>query len=101
MPHVVVGFRDDGGIVRKLQTFKTLEIPRMIPRDGQHGMWNAPCCLRFLKSFLTELKETVGKKPTATFLCSFDPHRRVVTVREDVHDEYAFLPEWYISGLPQ
>ncbi|KAL1507410.1 hypothetical protein AB1Y20_008252 [Prymnesium parvum] len=44
VPRVVVGFRDEAGVVRKLQAFKTLEIPRLVRAQG---VWDPSVCLNF------------------------------------------------------
>ena len=36
-PTIICGFRDDDGYVKSVQTFKTLDIPRMV--RGKNGMW--------------------------------------------------------------
>ena len=38
MPKIVCGFRDDSGIVQKLETFRTLDIPKQLQvRRGGEG----------------------------------------------------------------
>ena len=39
MPKIVCGFRDDSGIVQKLETFRTLDIPKQLQvrKEGKGG----------------------------------------------------------------
>lgn len=39
VPKIVCGFRDDSGIVQKLETFRTLDIPKQLQvrREGREG----------------------------------------------------------------
>ncbi|KAF9972695.1 Dom-3 Z [Actinomortierella ambigua] len=42
VPTIVVGFRDDDGIVRELQTLKTADIPQIV--RGRRGFWVSQDC---------------------------------------------------------
>ena len=37
VPTIVVGFRDDNGFLRSVQTLETLTVPRLV--RGKAGMW--------------------------------------------------------------
>lgn len=37
VPKIVCGFRDDSGIVQKLETFRTLDIPKQLQVSGVEG----------------------------------------------------------------
>jgi len=58
VPHITVGFRDDDGFVRKLQTFETLQIPRMV-RGRESRLWDAKVALQFLERTLDWLDRTI------------------------------------------
>lgn len=64
VPRIIVGFRDDAGMVHKLQTIKTLEIPRMV--RGKSGMWDPAVCFSFGKLVLQWLLAEVSS-PTVLF----------------------------------
>lgn len=55
IPKIIVGFRDENGIVEDIDSFDTQEIPTI------HGknLWDACICFNFLKDFLLWVKETV------------------------------------------
>ncbi|CAG8782022.1 8880_t:CDS:2, partial [Acaulospora morrowiae] len=57
IPRIIVGFRDDNGIVKNIREFKTMEIPRMV--RGKNGMWDAAVCLNFANEFFDWLKTIV------------------------------------------
>jgi len=42
---IVVGFRDDSGLVRSVQTYKTLQLPRFVA--GKPHAWDAKLSLAF------------------------------------------------------
>ena len=52
---ILVGFRDDDGHVRKLQTLDTLKLPGYAARHA--GAWDPKTALAFADRVLTELKE--------------------------------------------
>ncbi|KAG0040235.1 Dom-3 Z [Podila clonocystis] len=66
IPTIIVGFRDDDGNVVHVQTFKTMEIPRLV--RGKEGAWDTTICINFLDSVLSFLKRLVVKDdPTLTY----------------------------------
>ncbi|KAF8206227.1 hypothetical protein K438DRAFT_1816842 [Mycena galopus ATCC 62051] len=52
---ILVGFRTPGGEVTTLQTFRTVEIPRLV-RGKAHG-WEPAKCLAFLKTHVRSQKQ--------------------------------------------
>uniref|UniRef100_S4RUU6 Decapping nuclease n=1 Tax=Petromyzon marinus TaxID=7757 RepID=S4RUU6_PETMA len=97
VPKIVAGFRDDEGVVRRLQTFETLHIPKMVADDQE--AWNGSVCLNFVEAFLTFMKKVVTKDdPKTVYLFSWEPGRDVTySVHPD--SELAFLPDWYVSEM--
>ncbi|XP_061414474.1 decapping and exoribonuclease protein isoform X3 [Lethenteron reissneri] len=91
VPKIVAGFRDDEGVVRRLQTFETLHIPKMVADDQE--AWNGSVCLNFVEAFLTFMKKVVTKDdPKTVYLFSWEPGRDVTySVHPD--SELAFLPD--------
>ncbi|KAF8896184.1 RAI1 like PD-XK nuclease-domain-containing protein [Infundibulicybe gibba] len=61
VPEIVVGFRTPSGEVQTVQTFKTIEIPRMV--RGKPGAWDPLISLDWGSRFLTFLKEVVQGSP--------------------------------------
>ncbi|KAG0097847.1 hypothetical protein BGZ93_001799 [Podila epicladia] len=66
IPTIIVGFRDDDGNVVHVQTFKTMEIPRLV--RGKEGAWDTTICINFLDAVLSFLKRLVIKDdPSLTY----------------------------------
>ncbi|KAF8986655.1 Dom-3 Z [Haplosporangium bisporale] len=66
IPTIIVGFRDDDGNVVHVQTFKTMEIPRLV--RGKEGSWDTTICINFLDGVLSFLKRLVVKDdPSLTY----------------------------------
>eukprot|EP00939_MAST-03C_sp_MAST-3C-sp1_P000861 g861.t1 len=51
VPRVVVGFRDDKGIVKKVQRFYTTKIPKLV-QGREHDMWDHRVCINFMHALL-------------------------------------------------
>ncbi|RDW83968.1 DXO/RAI1 family decapping nuclease [Aspergillus mulundensis] len=51
VPRIVVGFRDQDGIVRRLEEFETANIPSMVRKSGR-GTWDGNICINFAATFL-------------------------------------------------
>jgi RAT1-interacting protein len=58
VPRVVVGFRDEKGIVRKNQRFHTLKIPQLVA-GREEEMWDHKICLNFMHGLLAWVYRTV------------------------------------------
>ncbi|CAG8736800.1 2008_t:CDS:2, partial [Acaulospora colombiana] len=87
VPEIIVGFRNPRGILQNLQTFKTLEIPRMWMEDAgneDNGITRVGR-LRFTPSdgvtFRILDRESVGEV-------------------ENGEDRVGFLPTWYMEPNP-
>lgn len=89
-----VGFRDDQGIVHKVQKFRVEELAR-----NASGIWDKHYCLIFLDSFLQFVKDTVseGSNPHEAWLFDFHGENKDVSVRKSEHSKDLFLPDWYIE----
>ncbi|KAH9995835.1 RAI1 like PD-XK nuclease-domain-containing protein, partial [Russula vinacea] len=57
VPEILVGFRTPNGILKTTESFKTLEIPRMV--RGKENAWDPQICLSWGESFLTWIKSNV------------------------------------------
>ena len=64
MNRIVVGFRDDNGFVRKLQTLETLKLPGYAARHPR--AWDPKTALRFADRLLTWLRNHLEQLPDGT-----------------------------------
>jgi len=79
---ILVGFRDDDGHVRKLQTLDTLKLPGYAARHA--GAWDPKTALAFADRVLTELKELFAGgavAPGARVRLEYEPRRSREEVR--------------------
>ncbi|KAG2018182.1 hypothetical protein CC2G_007632 [Coprinopsis cinerea AmutBmut pab1-1] len=115
VPEIVVGFRTPSGVVTTTQSFKTIEIPRLV--RGKPGAWDPLVCLDWGNTFLKFLKGIVSDSATAqagkdaksrvwrvTFVPGTGVNLRVLgesEVEEVVNgeDRIGFLPGWYWKEL--
>ena len=67
VPRVVVGFRDENGIVKKLQRFYTLKIPTLIA-GRERELWDSKVCINFMHKLLVWIYETVSGTKTPWLL---------------------------------
>ena len=109
-----MGFRTPSGVVTTTQTFKTIEIPRLV--RGKPDRWDPLVCLNWGDQFLTFLQDLVpsledvfhSEKHVPVWRVKFTP-RTGVSVGlldeagvEDVvggEDRVGFLPRWYWDEL--
>jgi len=117
VPEIVVGFRTPAGQLSTLQTFKTIEIPRLV-RDKPHA-WDPLICLDWGKRFLAFLKSNIAAQARdqadkdagarysthSVWRVRFLPRVGITMFRldhsgvEEVRagdDRVGFLPSWYL-----
>ncbi|GJJ08011.1 hypothetical protein Clacol_002218 [Clathrus columnatus] len=122
---IVVGFRSPNGYIQNVQTFRTLDLPRMV--RGKPNAWNPSLCLTWGESVITFLKREIRtyrdnirtqlpKVPNSetgdsegivwrlTFTPGVNLSLRVLDqkeAKEVVNDEdrVGFLPRWYWDHL--
>ncbi|KAJ5612360.1 hypothetical protein N7510_005554 [Penicillium lagena] len=58
VPKIIVGFRDQNGIVRSLEELETASIPGKVKKVGR-GTWDGNICINFAAAFLEWLKQTI------------------------------------------
>ncbi|KAF7714105.1 Decapping nuclease [Penicillium ucsense] len=58
VPKIIVGFRDQQGIVRRLEELDTASIPGKVKSVGR-GSWDGNICINFAAGFLDWLKQVV------------------------------------------
>ena len=102
---IVVGFRTPNGQLTTVQSFKTLEIPRMV--RGKPNAWDAQISLDWGERFLTWVKRNVTSgivAPESVWRVKFTPRVGVeLTLLHDIErkeveageDRVGFLPTWY------
>ena len=89
---IIVGFRDDDGAVRKLQTLETLKLPGYAARHP--GAWDPKTALQFADKFLTWLRAHLGSIPEGSRVrVEYEPRRRKHEIRATVDpDAPDFVP---------
>ncbi|XP_052873562.1 decapping nuclease DXO homolog [Anopheles cruzii] len=95
---LVVGLRDDRGIVREIKDMKLNDLQR----DSRHH-WSPSVCMNFAGAFLQEVATVLQNVDNCERVYQFEynanDHRRVrYQVLDDGHKD-AFLPPWYVQYL--
>ncbi|KAJ2493494.1 decapping endonuclease targeting mRNA [Coemansia sp. RSA 2050] len=71
IPTVTVGFRDNDGILRSVQDFRTQDIPRLVRH--KQGMWQANVCMNFAHQVLHFIKKYVVEEgPEMQYRIAYD-----------------------------
>uniref|UniRef100_A0A7S0TWQ6 Decapping nuclease n=1 Tax=Hemiselmis andersenii TaxID=464988 RepID=A0A7S0TWQ6_HEMAN len=92
VPTVVVGFRDDQGVLKKVQQFKTLELPRAV--RANRDAWDPNVCLDLTKRVLDAVWE--GTEDGAQYALRYTPPFECITLeRLERGTDKSFLPEEY------
>ncbi|GAB6029280.1 Dom-3 Z [Chamberlinius hualienensis] len=97
IPKLVVGFRDDDGIVSEVANFEVKALPRMA-----EGLWNPCICFHFVNEFLNYVKKCVTKDdPKIVYKFEWNPKQNVSFKELDTRctSEYNLLPEWYATQI--
>ena len=96
IPNIVCGYRDDNGIVHRLETFNTLGIPNMV--QELRDPWKPNVTLNFLDQLLTFVKANVKEdNPREVYMMNWQPNQDIVLQKLPPGSEYQFLPDWYID----
>ncbi|KAG6821330.1 hypothetical protein H0H93_000191 [Arthromyces matolae] len=105
VPEVVVGFRTPSGVLTTTQTFKTIQLPRLV--RGKPGAWDPLICLAWgdqVISFLKDVVRSNGSEDASIWRAKFTPGKGITVTLleaadvEDVRggeDRVGFLPTWY------
>ncbi|KAI1309331.1 Dom-3 Z [Mortierella claussenii] len=95
IPTIIVGFRDDDGNVLTVETFKTMEIPRLV--RGKEGAWDTTVCINFLDGVLNFLRKIVViDDPETTYTIKWAPPFKAIEV-ECAGKQNAFLTERFLD----
>eukprot|EP00794_Sanderia_malayensis_P008806 gene8806-9747_t len=98
VPKIICGMRDDDGIVKSLDTYKTLDIPNIA--NSNNATWSAAVCMNFLDLFLQWVKEMVVKdNPHVVYAFKFEEPFKTVSVEElgSGSSKEMILPDWFLS----
>lgn len=105
VPKIIVGFRTPAGVVKEVETFKTMEIPRMV--RGKAGAWDPAVCLNWGEQFFDFLRTNmVSGSDSSVWRVRFAPRAGVTLSMLDeagvadvagaeAEDRVGFLPRWY------
>jgi len=102
VPEILVGFRTPSGQVTTTQSFKTIQIPRLV--RGKPHAWDPVVCLNWGHRFMTFLKGIVHHDPSTVWRVKFVPNTGVGVMRLDEsevkdvvggEERVGFLPKWY------
>lgn len=105
-----MGFRTPTGVVTTVQSFKTIQLPRLV--RGKAAAWDPLVCLDWGHKFLTFLKDLVGQAALedskdhfgSVWRVKFVPGSGVrvealspegITDVVNGEDRVGFLPRWY------
>lgn len=94
IPRILVGFRNDDGVVHTLELLKTDELPEIA-----EGAWDPNVCFNFLAKFLKFVKERVHTDPGAAFIFEHESRGHIYCRKLSGSDHIDLLPSWYRDGL--
>ena len=103
VPKVIVGFRDEHGVLRKLQVLDTQSIPDIVKASGRQ-LWDGNVCINFAASFLGWLKIVItGDGVWRIRKKQNVPKLEVFCVEESGHGDILSdnFVKWRIEGLPK
>lgn len=113
-----MGFRTPAGVLSTVQSFRTIEIPRLV--RGKPGAWDPALCLEWGDRFLRELRNAIDNHPPLdqgkdelrpnlpVWRVSFSP-KVGITVKQldqagvtdveagDDEERTGLLPKWYVA----
>ncbi|XP_037074049.1 decapping and exoribonuclease protein-like isoform X2 [Pollicipes pollicipes] len=92
---VVVGFRDDDGVVHRLHAYST----RQLPKD--QDFWSPAVCMNFADALLSFVaRHVTGDDPRAVWRLDFRPaERRVTCTPLGRSQRFRLLPDWYTEQM--
>lgn len=105
LQEIFIGFRTPSGQIKTTQTFKTIELPRLV--RGKPGAWDPLVCLDWGHQFLTFLKGAISEPEQdarKVWRVRFVPGVGInMSVLDDAgvkdveagEDRVGLLPRWY------
>ncbi|XP_071445958.1 decapping and exoribonuclease protein-like isoform X2 [Hetaerina americana] len=94
---LICGYRDEEGIVRKLDEFSVRKLPQL-----GRGFWDSNVCMEYLVNFLKLVVEQVSSGyDEQLWMFTWNPKESNCIQVElcDRNSPYSFLHEWVINGL--
>ncbi|KAH3839913.1 decapping and exoribonuclease protein-like [Dreissena polymorpha] len=93
---VLVGFRDDKGIVTSLEFIPTASLPK------DRRMWTENGCYHFLNEFLTWMKSVIGDRvdfcsDNTVHVFEYLPGLKKIDYIKYTDGKYKFLPDWFLQ----
>lgn len=90
---IVCGFRDDRGMVHKLEDFEVIKLHKMAG-----NVWDPSVCMNFCDRFLSFVQRVVVEEgPDTVWKFEWRPHEDVTAVRIPGPSELSFLPAWFTA----
>ncbi|CAG0889494.1 unnamed protein product [Darwinula stevensoni] len=95
IPRIICGFRDDDGVVRKIEEYETLKLHHIA-----QGLWQPNVCMNFCAHFFTFVKSVMKESnKDMVYVFSWRPKEDVTYWTEGRDSPYYFLPEWYMEEI--
>ncbi|CAF0822448.1 unnamed protein product [Rotaria sordida] len=92
---ILLGFRDDYGIVRQIQPLLIKDI------ETRARTWSSSSFLSFLNEFCAFVRKTITKDyfedGKTVYLFYFSPQEKKIKWRTTTESAYQFLPDWFTS----
>ncbi|KAF9135909.1 hypothetical protein BGW39_010724 [Mortierella sp. 14UC] len=89
IPTIIVGFRDDDGNVVTVETFKTMEIPRL----------DTTICINFLDAVLNFLRKQIKvDNPRASYTIRWGPPYKAIEVEYNGERTSSFLTDRFLKS---
>lgn len=97
VPTIVCGLRDDNGIVRRVETYKTHNIPRIARKEN--ASWESSVCMNFCDAFLTWIKGVIADDDDYRSVYSFKYEEPFDCVKAEKlpFGSNLFLPAWFLE----
>lgn len=93
--HMLLGFRNDYGIVERLQPLGVKDI------EIRAKTWSASAFISFLDEFCSFVRRTITKdwsnEQPDVYLFYYSPKEKKIKWRISTDSEYQFLPEWFTN----
>ncbi|CAF1337961.1 unnamed protein product [Adineta steineri] len=92
---ILLGFRDDHGVVRQIQPLLIKDI------ETRARTWSSSSFLGFLNEFCAFVRKTITKDyfddEKTVYLFYFSPQEKKIKWRTTTEATYQFLPDWFTS----
>lgn len=94
IPRILVGFRNDSGIVHTLKHYETDELPEIC--DGE---WEPDVCINFLVKFLAFVKKKCLEEPECVYRFYREEKGNIYCTKMKDSPDTEVLPSWYIDEM--